>query len=74
MLDPLQAGSTVTVDFHLQLPALYPSHFSFSPFVAESGRVLDAVDNAITLQMAPSDGVVYGYVTVPCRIEVNAGG
>jgi ABC-type polysaccharide/polyol phosphate transport system ATPase subunit len=72
-LGPVQAGETITVDFDLQLPALYPSHFSFSPFINDGGVTLDAVDNAVTLQMAPSDGVVYGYVTVPCRIEVNTG-
>jgi lipopolysaccharide transport system ATP-binding protein len=70
-LGPLRAGEALTVDFQWSLPALYPSHFSFSPYVAEDGRMLDAVDNALTLQMAPSDGVVYGYITVPCRIEVN---
>lgn len=71
-LGPMQAGDTVTVNFELQMPALYPSHFSFSPFVREGDVTLDEVDNALTLQMAPSDGEVYGYVTMPCRIEVNA--
>ena len=71
-LSPMQAGDAVTVDFQLQMPALYPSHFSFSPFITETGQILDAVDNALTLQMAPSGGIVYGYVSVPCRIEVNA--
>ena len=70
-LGPVQAGETLTVSFEWQMPALYPSHFSFSPYVAEAGVVLDAVDNAMTLQMSPSDGVVYGYITVPCKIEMN---
>lgn len=70
-LGPMRAGETLTVDFEWQIPALYPSHFSFSPFVKQDGELLDAVDNALTLQMAPSDGVVYGYVTIPCKIEMN---
>jgi hypothetical protein len=72
-LQPLESGQTQTISFHLALPALYPAHFSFSPFVREaSGQTLDFIDNAVTLQMGPSDGVIYGYVHFPCRIEQNA--
>ena len=72
---PLRAGETITADFDLEIPELYPGAFSFSPWVAEGpgsdAIVCDAIDNAITIQMAKGDGPVYGYVQVPCRIEVN---
>jgi hypothetical protein len=31
----------------------------------------DWIDNAITLQMGRSEAQVYGYVHLPCRVEVN---
>ena len=65
-LPPMRAGDLITVDFHLDLPQLYPACFSFSPAVAEG------IDNAITLQMGHGEGQVYGYVHLPCRVEVNA--
>ena len=34
-LPPMAAGDVYTVDFHLQLPELYPSSFSFSPAIAD---------------------------------------
>lgn len=34
-LPPMNAGDTYTVDFHLDLPALYPASFSFSPAIAD---------------------------------------
>ena len=68
----MKAGETVTVDFHFEIPELYPGAFSFSPWVAEgSDGICDSIDNAITVQMARGDGPVYGYVQVPCRIELN---
>lgn len=75
-LPPMNAGEVVTVDFHLELPTLYPSHFSFSPAIADGNlthyKMCDWVDNALTLQMGHSDGQVYGYFHLPCRVEVNA--
>lgn len=75
-LPPMRAGQRLTVDFHLDLPALYPSEFSFSPAIAdgtlESLNVCDWIDNAITLQMGHSNARIYGYVRMPCRVEVNA--
>jgi lipopolysaccharide transport system ATP-binding protein len=72
---PMSPDDIYTVDFHLQLPQLYPSAFSFSPAVAEgtlhSYRICDWVDNAIVLQMAPSDGEIYGHFHLPCRVELN---
>lgn len=75
-LEPMRAGDTLTVDFHLDLPHLYASHFSFSPAVADGDLVnyvmCDWIDNAITLQMGPGAGQVYGYLHLPCRVELNA--
>ena len=74
-LPPMTAGDIYTVDFHLQLPELYPSAFSFSPAIADgtlhSYRTCDWVDNAIVLQMGPADGEVYGHIHLPCRVELN---
>ena len=75
-LAPLEAGETVTVDFHLELPALYPASFSFSPAIADGPltgyAMCDWIDNAIALQMSRTEGQIYGYVHLPCRVEVNA--
>lgn len=75
-LEPMRAGDIVTVDFYVDLPELYPASFSFSPAIADgpldSYSMCDWIDNAITLQMSRSDGEVYGYIHLPCRIEVNA--
>jgi len=74
-LPPMAAGDIYTVDFHLQLPELYPSAFSFSPAIADgtlhSYRTCDWVDNAIVLQMGPANGEVYGHIHLPCRVELN---
>ncbi len=75
-LEPMQPGDTVTVDFHLEIPELYPSHFSFSPAIADGSllhyRMCDWIDNALVLQMGHGEGQVYGYLHLPCRVEVNA--
>ncbi len=75
-LPPMRDGDVYTVDFHLDLPTIYPSHFSFSPAIADGNlihyKMCDWVDNALTLQMGPSDGPVYGYLHLPCRVEVNS--
>jgi ABC-type polysaccharide/polyol phosphate transport system ATPase subunit len=73
-LPPMAPGDILTVDFHLTIPELYPSHFSFSPAVA-NGRlggyeICDWIDNALTVQMAYSDGEIYGYIRFPCRVEL----
>ena len=74
-LAPMRRGDIYTVDFHLEIPELYPSSFSFSPAVADgtliSYQMSDWIDNAITLQMANSDAQVYGYQHLPCKVEVN---
>ncbi len=75
-LPAMRAGDIYTVDFHLDLPELYPGSFSFSPAVADgtlvSYQMCDWIDNAITLQMSHGEGQVYGYLHLPCRVEINA--
>jgi ABC-type polysaccharide/polyol phosphate transport system ATPase subunit len=75
-LPPLGSGDTVTVDFHLELPELYPAAFSFSPAIADGPltgyAMCDWIDNAIALQMSRTVGQIYGYVHLPCRVEINA--
>ena len=75
-LPPMRAGDHITVDFHLDLPDLYPAFFSFSPAIAdgtlEAYKMCDWIENALTLQMGHGDGQVYGYLHLPCKVEVNA--
>lgn len=75
-LGAMHAGDIVTVDFHIELPHLYPGSFSFSPAIADGSlhayTMCDWIDNAIALQMGRGDGQVYGYIHLPCRVEVNA--
>jgi energy-coupling factor transporter ATP-binding protein EcfA2 len=75
-LPPLTLGDVVTVDFHLDLPELYPQVFSFSPAIADGTllgyKMCDWIDNAVAVQMGHSDGQIYGYMRIPCRVEVNA--
>ncbi|MCW5979255.1 MAG: ABC transporter ATP-binding protein [Bryobacteraceae bacterium] len=75
-LPPMSAGDLYTVDFHVDLPVLYPSHFSFSPAIADgslvSYKICDWIDNAITLQMGHAEGPVYGYIHLPCRVQLNS--
>ena len=74
-LPSLHSGDTLTVDFHLSLPELYPGHFSFSPAIAngtlEGYEMCDWIDNAITLQMEKRREM-YGHFRMPCRVEVRA--
>ena len=74
-LPPMTAGDVYTVDFHVQVPELYPSSFSFSPAIADgtlhSYRTCDWVDNAMVLQMGPTDGEIYGHIHLTCRVELN---
>jgi ABC-type glutathione transport system ATPase component len=74
-LPPMRSGDIYTVDFHLDIPGLYPSHFSFSPAIADGTllhyKMCDWIDNALTLQMSHGEAPVYGYLHLPCRVEVN---
>ena len=73
---PMAAGDVNTVDFHIDLPELYPASFSFSPAIADGSvdeyQMCDWIDNAITLQMGHSEGQVYGYIHLPCRVALNS--
>ena len=75
-LAPMRAGDIVTVDFHIDLPELYPGSFSFSPAIADGTlaaySMCDWIDNAVALQMGRGAGEVYGYLHLPCRVAVNA--
>lgn len=75
-LPPMEAGDVYTVDFHVELPELYPAAFSFSPAIADGTlaayTMCDWIDNAIALQMTRTEREIYGYLRLPCRIEVNA--
>jgi lipopolysaccharide transport system ATP-binding protein len=75
-LPAMTSGDRLTVDFHLDIPELYPSEFSFSPAIADgtltSYTICDWIDNAIAVQMGHADNTIYGYMHLPCRVEVNA--
>jgi ABC-type polysaccharide/polyol phosphate transport system ATPase subunit len=75
-LAPMLAGDVCTVDFYLDLPALYASSFSFSPAIAngslEHYSMCDWIDNAVVLQMERSDQPIYGQFHLDCRVKVNA--
>jgi ABC-type polysaccharide/polyol phosphate transport system ATPase subunit len=75
-LAPMHAGDVYTVDFHIDLPDLYPASFSFSPAIADGTlagyTMCDWIDNALALQMTRADREIYGYLRLPCRVEVNA--
>jgi lipopolysaccharide transport system ATP-binding protein len=75
-LPPLLAGETCTVDFYIDLPALYSSTFSFSPAIAngsiEKYTICDWIDNALALPMERGDGPIYGQFHFPCRVQVNS--
>jgi lipopolysaccharide transport system ATP-binding protein len=75
-LPPMRPGDVYTVDFHIELPELYPASFSFSPAIADGEltgySMCDWIDNALVLQMSRSEGEIYGYLRLPCKVEVNA--
>ena len=72
---PMRKGDVSTVDFFLDIPEFYPGTFSFSPSVSDSSTgqnsVCDWIDNAVTVQMARGEAPVYGYIQVPCRVEIS---
>jgi lipopolysaccharide transport system ATP-binding protein len=75
-LPAMRPADIYTVDFHLDLPELYAGSFSFSPAIADgtlvSYQMCDWIDNAITLQMSHGEAQIYGYMHLPCRVEINA--
>lgn len=70
-----QPGDVHTFDFHLELPELYPSAFSFTVAVAggtmESYDVCDRIENAVSLE-AEKGRPVYGYMHFPCEVRINS--
>ena len=76
MLPPMNPGDIYTVDFHIDLPELYPGEFSFSPAIAAGGlgeyEMCDSIDNALVVRMAAGGGEIYGYIHLPCRVRANA--
>ena len=70
-LPPLTDGEIRTIDFAIDIPEFYPGAFSFSPWIKTHDGVCDWIDNAVTIQMGRGNGPVYGYVQIPCRIELD---
>jgi lipopolysaccharide transport system ATP-binding protein len=74
-LPPLAIGEVTTVDFHLDLPALYASLFSFSPAIADGTLahyvVCDWIDNAVVLPMEKGEEQIYGQFHFPCRVKIS---
>ena len=77
VLEPMQPDETRTIDFHIHLPELYAGSFSFAPAIADGGlddyEICDWIDNALALPMARGAGEIYGYMHLPCHVEVGAG-
>ncbi|MEX2263373.1 MAG: ABC transporter ATP-binding protein [Bryobacteraceae bacterium] len=75
-LEPIFPGDIRTVDFYTQLPELYPGSFSFSPAIADGTlrgyRMCDWIDNALSLQMGHGEGEIYGFMHLPCRVEIDS--
>ena len=73
-LPVMKPGDIVSVDFHVDLPALYASTFSFSPAIADGTldtyAVCDWIDNALVVPMARTEQQIYGLVHLKCHIEV----
>jgi ABC-type polysaccharide/polyol phosphate transport system ATPase subunit len=72
----MSPGDVHTVDFGLDIPELYATTFSFSPAIADGTlngyTICDWIDNAIALQMAPTEAPIYGAMHLPCRVEVRS--
>ncbi len=75
-LGAMAAGAALTVDFRIDLPDLYAGTFSFSPAVSdgslESYEICDWIDDAVALPMERGASEVYGYLHLPCRVEVSS--
>lgn len=73
-LAPLRPGQTITVDFHLTIPELYPAAFSFTAALADgdlqSFVMCDWLENVVAVEM-DGNQPVYGYLHLPCRIGIN---
>lgn len=74
-LEPLEAGVQMAVDFRIDLPDLYAGTFSFSPAISDGGlagyEICDWIENALALPLERGEGEVYGYLHLPCTVEVG---
>jgi lipopolysaccharide transport system ATP-binding protein len=74
-LPAMKAGDQVLVEFHVELPDLYASNFSFSPAIADGTldtyAVCDWVENALVAPMARGEQQVYGLMHLKCKVVVN---
>jgi lipopolysaccharide transport system ATP-binding protein len=74
-LPAMRPGEEVVVEFHLQIPQLFASTFSFSPAIADGTldtyAVCDWVDNALVVQMSRGEQQVYGLMHLKCSVVVN---
>jgi len=52
---------------------LYPAYFSFSPPIADGTLMCYTICDWIdAVQMSRAAGQIYGYMHLPCHVEVNA--
>ena len=74
-LPPMYDGDVFTVDFHLQIPDLYASTFSFSPAIADGlldrYSICDWIDNAVALPMQRTEDPIYGMIHLNCKVALN---
>jgi len=75
-LPAAKAGERLSVDFVMDLPFLQTGFYHFCPAVADGTldqyEMCDWIDNAVALQMSNGESQIYGYVHLPCRVELNA--
>ena len=71
-LAPMGAGESRIVSFRITPPELYAANLAFSVYFSNgSGEQCDAAENAMAVQMLGAGSVVYGYLHVPCEVEVH---
>lgn len=74
-LPPLHPGQSITVDFHLTIPELYPAAFSFTAALADGDLhafvMCDWLENVVSVEMDSREQPVYGYLQLPCWIGIN---
>lgn len=77
-MEPMRAGERRTVDFRIAMPELYPGSFSFAPAISDGAlsdyEICDWIDNALAIPMARSAGEIYGYMHLPCQVEISGPG
>ena len=70
-LPSLHAGDGISVSFRITPPEFYAANLSFSVYLNEGpGELCDLVENAMSIQMLSMGRPVYGYLHVPCGVEV----